>query len=320
MENKLKRAFLLAGLVLYLFDLGSDIYVAVQYWKNDEPWWFGTTVMFISVPSLFVNGAAIIQIRNIGTFLAAIFQLSIVVRYIEVLIKPSAKSGAFSRTYWLEILRYIETIAESAPQWCLQVYIMLRQESYPWYIVISIVLSLLSLVWSIMALEMERRKEYLDFSFINISLFLLWQLLTLVSRLFSIVLFAYVFRYYVFIPLAVHWSILVGSIFYIQISAGGNLRESLLSSVLYAYPSLLHFSKTVLPMRRPALEMSVRYISLILTTIIMATLSLAIEMPDVPNMDVIQPIAITSVVGVLPLSLGTYYCIHIRGDDDDDDD
>ena len=109
MENKLKRAFLLAGLVLYLFDLGSDIYVAVQYWKNDEPWWFGTTVMFISVPSLFVNGAAIIQIRNIGTFLAAIFQLSIVVRYIEVLIKPSAKSGAFSRTYWLEILRYIET-------------------------------------------------------------------------------------------------------------------------------------------------------------------------------------------------------------------
>ena len=268
MENKLKRAFLLAGLVLYLFDLGSDIYVTVQYWKNDEPWWFGMTVMFISVPSLFVNGAAIIQIRNIGTFLAAIFQLSIVVRYIEVLIQPSAKSGAFSRTYWLAVLRYIETIAESAPQWCLQVYIMLRQQSCPWYTVVSTILSLLSLVWSVTALEMERRKEYLDFSFINISLFLLWQLLTFVSRLFSIVLFAYVFRYYVFIPLAVHWSILVGSIFYIQISAGGNLRESLLSSVLYAYPSLFHFAKTVLPMRRPTLEMSVRYISLILTTII----------------------------------------------------
>ena len=95
MENKLKRAFLLAALVLYLFDLGSDIYVAIQFWKVDEPWWFGTTVMFISVPSLFVNGAAIIQIRNIGTFLAAIFQLSIVVRYIEVLIKPSAKVAHF---------------------------------------------------------------------------------------------------------------------------------------------------------------------------------------------------------------------------------
>ena len=278
--------------------------------------------MFISVPSLFVNGAAIVQIRNIGTFLAAIFQLSIVVRYIEVLIKPSAKSGAFSPTYWLAILRYIETIAESAPQWCLQVYIMLRQQSYPWYTVVSTILSLLSLIWSITALEMERRKEYLDFSFINISLFLLWQLLTLVSRLFLIVLFAYVFRYYVFIPLAVHWSILVGSIFYIQISAGGNftnLRESLLSSVLYAYPSLFYFAKTVHPMRRPTLEMSVRYISLILTSIIMVALSLAIEMPDVPNMDVIQPIAITSVVGVLPLSLGAYYCIHIRGADDDDD-
>ena len=320
MEDKRKRAFLLAGLVLYLFDLGSDIYVAVQYWKNYEPWWFGMTIIFISVPSLFVNGAAIIQIRNIGTFLVAIFQLSIVVRHIEVLIEPDKKSGAFSRTYLLAILRYIETIAESAPQWCLQVYIMLRQQSYPSYTVISTILSLLSLAWSITALEMERRKNLeLDFSFINISLFLLWQLLTLVSRLFAIVLFAYVFRYYVFISLAVHWSILVGSIFYIQISAGGNLRESLLSSVLYASPSLFHFAKTVLPMRRPALEMSVRYISLILTTIIMVALSLATEMPDLPNMDVIQPIAITSVV-VLPLSLCVYYCIHIRGADDDDDD
>ena len=319
MEDKLKRAFLLAGLVLYLFDLGSDIYVAVQYWKNYEPWWFGMTVIFISLPSLFVNGAAIIQIRNIGTFLVAIFQLSIVVRHIEVLTEPDKKSGAFSRTYLLAILRYIETIAESAPQWCLQVYIMLRQQSYPSYTVISTILSLLSLAWSITALEMERRKNLeLDFSFINISLFLLWQLLTLVSRLFAIVLFAYVFRYYVFISLAVHWSILVGSIFYIQISAGGNLRESLLSSVLYAFPSLFHFAKTVLPMRRPALEMSVRYISLILTTIIMVTLSLAIQ-SDLPNMDVIQPIAITSVV-VLPLSLFVYYCIHIRGADDDDDD
>ena len=89
--------------------------------------------------------------------------------------------------------------------------------------IVIVVLSL-PLVLSITALEMERRKEYLDFSFINISLFLLWQLLTLVSRLFAIILFAYVFRYYVFVPLAVHWSILVGSIFYIQISAGGNLR------------------------------------------------------------------------------------------------
>ena len=83
MEDKQKRAFLLAGLVLYIFDLGSYIYVAVQYWKNYELWWFGMTVMFISVPSLFVNGAAIIQIRNIGTFLAAIFQLSIAVRLLN---------------------------------------------------------------------------------------------------------------------------------------------------------------------------------------------------------------------------------------------
>ena len=129
MGKNLKRVFLSVGFALYLFDLGSDIYVTVQYWKNDEPWWFGLTIGFICVPSLIVNLTAIIQNMNIGKFLAAIFQLSIVVRYIEALIEPDTNIGNFSRTHSLAILRYTETITESALQWCLQVYIMLRQ----WY-------------------------------------------------------------------------------------------------------------------------------------------------------------------------------------------
>ena len=119
MEHKLQRLSLFVGMLLYLY--WSDIYVAVQYWKNDEFWWFGATLTLICIPSLIVNFTAIIQFMNIWSCTTAIAQLSIVARYIEALVEPRTSVGDFRLTYLLAILRYIETITESAPQWCLQV-------------------------------------------------------------------------------------------------------------------------------------------------------------------------------------------------------
>ena len=101
MGEHLQRFSLLVGLMLYIFDYGSDIYVAVQHWKNNERWWFALTVGFIGVPSLIVNFTAIIQIMNIWTCIAAILQLSIVVRYIEAVLSRNP------RTYSLAKLRYL---------------------------------------------------------------------------------------------------------------------------------------------------------------------------------------------------------------------
>ena len=304
MGKKLPRFFLSVGLVLYLFDLGSDIYVAVQYWKNNETWWFRLTVGFITGPSLLVNSIAIIQMMNIWTFIAAVLQLSMIARYIEAI------SSENPYTYFLAKVRYLETITESAPQWCLQVYIMLRQWHFPSYTVVSTIFSMLSLTWSITILEKERRnKKRKRFNFIDGFTFFNWQLYILVSRLFAIALFAYVFRYNVIIPLAGHWLILVWSIFLIEISTEGGVGKSLLLSTLAAFPSLFHCAKTVLPVKRDELGMKVGYFLLILTTIAMVVLSLVIEMPDAPHMDVLQPFAIASVAGVLPLSCCCYCCI-----------
>ena len=303
MGKRKDRLFLSVGLVLYLFDLGSDIYVAVQYWKNDETWWFGLTVGLICVPSLIVNLTAIFQFFKIWTFIAAFLQLSIVIRYAQAFASPKRY------VYLVAKLRYLETITESAPQWCLQVYIMLRQWSFPSYTVVSSVFSLLSLAWSITTLEKQRLAEknrrwklFHEYVFFN------WQLSTLISRLFAISLFAYVFRYYVIIFLAVHWLIQVVAVLSIEISADG-WGKSILLSLSTACPALFHSAETVpriWDIKHPKRVMGVGYAFLILTTIIMVMLSLAIKMPDVPHMNLIQPIAIASVAGVLPLSLCFY--------------
>ena len=309
MGHTLQRLDLFVGMLLYLFDYGSDIYVAVQHWKNDERWWFGLTVGFISVPSLIVNFTAIIQIMNTGMCLAAVLQLSIVIRYIEALVKPDKRTGTFSRTHLLAMLRYLETITESAPQWCLQVYIMLRQWSFPTYTVVSSAFSLLSLAWSITALERERRKRNNEeFTLINALLFWIWQMSTLISRLSSIVLFAYVFRYYVIIPLAAHWLILVVTIFLIEICDGGTSGKSLLLSLMAGCSSLVHSAENDLPTERPKPEMIVGYVFLILVSAIMLTLSLTIDMADVAHMDTLMPTGIALVAGGSFLSI--VFCMY----------
>ena len=188
---------------------------------------------------------------------------------------------------------------------------MLRQWSFPSYTVVSAVFSLLSLAWSIMTLEKEGllTEEKKSWKLIHGYVFFSWQLSTIISRLFSIALFAYVFRYYVIIFLAIHCLILVVTIFHREKSDGRCWGKSLLLSLPFACSSLFHSAKTVLPIEDPtSYNMRVGYISLILSTIIMVILSLAIEMPNVPPMNLIQPTAIVSVAGVLPLSL-CFYCL-----------
>ena len=172
------------------FSLWVGFMLCCMYLTSCQIFMSRLTVGFISVPppSLLVNFTAIIQITNIWTFIAAVLQLSIVTRYIQ------AVSSENPRTYLLAILRYLDTITESAPQWCLQVYIMLRQWSFPSYTVVSAVFSLLSLAWSITTLEKERlAKEGRRWKLIHGYVLFNWQLSTLISRLFAIALFAYVF-------------------------------------------------------------------------------------------------------------------------------
>lgn len=285
-----ERLRLTVGLLLYIFDYGSDIYVAYRYWENGDVWWFGITVGFIVVPSILVNITAIIQVINYWTCLAAVLQLSIVFRYLEAIVSPTR-----SREYHLAQLRYLETITESAPQWCLQSYIMLRQWDFPWYTLASVGGSLLSLAWSITSLEKTRRdKKKEKFNPLLGFCFLTWQLLTLISRLSAIVIVGYVFTYYVFILLAGHW--LLQTITVLISHLLSDAKYSALAP-LAAYPSLFHSSVTVLPTANPKNEMIIGFIFIVLENLIMVTLSAIIELPDVPYMETLRPIAIGCIAG-----------------------
>ena len=138
---------------------------------------------------------------------------------------------------------------------------------------VSTVISMLSLNWSVMALEYQRRKKNkLDFKWAQVFLYFIWQSSTLISRLLAIVMFAYVFPHYLIYPLAAHWFIVMGTIFLMEICAEGGVRKSLFSSFFFSI-SLDHPAKSVRSVQCAQLGMIVGYIFHILTTIIMYTIS-----------------------------------------------
>jgi hypothetical protein len=53
----------------YVFDVGSDIYLAFVYHSEGEWWWFGLTVSFIVIPSFIISCFSLawyIQDHNLG--------------------------------------------------------------------------------------------------------------------------------------------------------------------------------------------------------------------------------------------------------------
>ena len=109
--------------------------------------------------------------------------------------------------YNIAWLHYLETIAESAPQLCLQVYIMLVHRDLHWFTVISVFFSFISLPFSITALEKARvTKNDHDFKlYPHTVMFFTCQTFALLSRLSTIVTLAYAWHLWSFLILFLHW-------------------------------------------------------------------------------------------------------------------
>ena len=64
MKGKKELGILLIGLVLFIFDLASDCYVAFEYKRAGESGWFGLTVTLIIVPFFVISILATCQMKG----------------------------------------------------------------------------------------------------------------------------------------------------------------------------------------------------------------------------------------------------------------
>jgi hypothetical protein len=347
MRGKKDLFMLITGLVLFIFDLVTDIVVAAQYGLKGEYWWFGLTLFFIIFPLYIVGVMAAYRTVSRDKL---IFSLSfactcspIFVRYVKefnywkqlyrpnnlpcadnykecnctnckqyrAMITESNKSA-----YNLAWVRYVETLTESTPQWCLQIYIMLRQWDFPWLTVLSAVISLLSLAWSITAVEKARVNKNGDiFTSPATVVFFTSQLFSLLSRLFAIAAFAYVFKEHVITVLAIHW-LMVHVVTWLTFE---NYCFGYGDSMCDEVKCFLHLSvftfllMLYVPSAFTKLCFSPRTVYLVLCSLIsvenvlFAILVVTIPKPDVKHMSVLRPIVLSLVI--IGVVLGTIFLI-----------
>ena len=341
MTGKTELFMLITGLVLFIFDMVTDIVVGVLYGLKGEYWWFGLTLFFIIVPLFIVNVMAAYQTFYASTKLAWCLSFTcspIFVRYVKEFKDwkethwdnppcgdnykkcncPNCKQYREAITksnksaYELAWVRYIETLTESTPQWCLQIYIMLRLWDFPWLTVLSTVISLLSLAWSITALEKARaNKNSHNFTLPATVVFFSSQLFSLLSRLFAIAAFAYVFKGHVLTALAVHLLIVhVGSWLKLDDPAEGKceLVGLFFQHIFFSIAFLLHVpDKLTKELSNPRTVHIVLYSLISVENVLLAILAVTIPTPDAKHMSALRPIVLSLVI--IGVVLGTIFLI-----------
>jgi hypothetical protein len=194
----------------------------------------------------------------------------------------------------------------------MQVYIMLRQWYFPWYTVVSTVFSLLSLAWSITNLKKARKIEKgRDFKLRTSVSFFLYQLLSLSSRLFAIAIFAYVFTWYVFVALGLHWLLaIVGNVLCTCIncdSHSGNIyhpSKAVLKWICYLPFSFFHPSKAMLQWLKLYSHSFyfALYGAIFVENFIFTLTAVFIVKPGIAHLNVVGPIVLGFVIAGLVLS------------------
>ncbi len=351
MRGKSQLLFLVTGMLIYILDLASDILIAVRYYRNEESKWFAITLSFIVITIVITNFAACLHASK-DTFEGPCKWLwvfcagcPILFRYIEELnywkranldSSPCGKACQKSpcveckrdlekkqkltkSIYSLAWLHLIQTLTESAPQCCLQLYIMLNQWHFPYFTVISTSVSLISLVWCITALEQARKGKNNDPNFKTGSAFafLSWQFFAVVSRLFAIVIFAYVFKYYVVCVVVFHWLVVTIAIAIhrkdeFKGEGVGPVIFMFIASCFSVFPLVVFASEPLLPFfkNRRFWTLIVSFVLAMEDAIILAVSVGMAKFDDtihVSHMELLLPVSIACVLG--GIALETVFCL-----------
>ncbi|XP_006631474.2 XK-related protein 8 [Lepisosteus oculatus] len=231
--------FTLLGVCTFLFDLGSDVWVAVDFFSRGDYFWCGTVVGFIAVSSAVVQMFSWLWYRydrQLEDFRALtltedfllrgrgrcclnllhIFQLGLFMRYIMAIEQGfqvwwKRKQGseyAVYKTHDLSMLRLFETFFESTPQLTLMLYIIIRNNQASVVQWISVAASTISIAWMVLDYHRSLRSflpEKAKMGYSSSVVYFLWNLLLIAPRVAAVAVFPSVFPQYLVLHFLALW-------------------------------------------------------------------------------------------------------------------
>ena len=224
----------------FLFDIGTDIAVAVIHFRNNDFWYFGLTISFILIPTLVMTGISlrwyVLDSREEGSpkvsskrwrlrVIFLLLQMGPILRYLDSLRygfkfrnhKDKRKQKKYFQYMVYEdtdatMLRLFECFMEAAPQLVLQIYILAMTPGQNDFLVIltqiaACVASLISLSWSLVSYQRSLRMSLpnkANLTWQGIAVQFLWRLCVIGARVLALALFAAIYSWYIGIACTLH--------------------------------------------------------------------------------------------------------------------
>ncbi|XP_043072993.1 XK-related protein 8.3 [Puntigrus tetrazona] len=237
--------FTLFGVCTFLFDVGSDLWVAKELYVLGEFAWFGVLLGFMLVSSAVVQLFSWFWLRydrdlkdfetqasdgNLVLFSGTkriklllflhVCQLGFLVRHVSAIWqgfrvwwrKGCGSEYAVYLTHDLSMLRLIETFCESAPQLTLMIYIMLRSNHARLVQYVSVGASTTSIAWMVVDYHRSLRSFLPDKDkqgWLSSVVYFFWNLFLIGPRVASIALFASVLPCFIAAHFLLLWHVFV---------------------------------------------------------------------------------------------------------------
>ncbi|KAM6958959.1 XK-related protein 8-like [Aplochiton taeniatus] len=235
-------AFSVVGVCTFLFDVGSDLWVATEFYSRGDCFWFGVLVGVMVLSSVVVqlfswfwfqydreleesnaqtSSENVFFNNRVQLFcLLHVFQLGFFCRHVSAMrqgFRVWWRNGVGSEyaiylTHDLSMLRLIETFCESAPQLTLMTYIMLHNNRARTVQCVSVAASTTSIAWMVVDYHRSLRSFLPDKAkqgWGSSLVYFLWNLLLIGPRMAAVALFTSVLPNYAAFHFLLIWPVLV---------------------------------------------------------------------------------------------------------------
>ncbi|XP_066531891.1 XK-related protein 8.3 [Hoplias malabaricus] len=225
--------FAVVGVCTFLFDVGSDVWVAREFYIHGELFWFSALLGFMLFSSVIVQMFSWSWIKHDSqlkdydsqtegrrvllcgdpkratlTAFLHVFQLGFFLRHISAIWLgfcvwwrgDGGSEYAVYLTHDLSLLRLIETFCESAPQLSLMIYIMLHTNHARTIQYVSAMASTTSIAWMVVDYHRSLRSFLPNANqqaWPSSMVYFLWNLLLIAPRVLTVALFTSVLPQYI---------------------------------------------------------------------------------------------------------------------------
>ncbi|KAB5517727.1 hypothetical protein PHYPO_G00170530 [Pangasianodon hypophthalmus] len=235
--------FTLIGVCTYVFDVGSDLWLAQEFFRHGDFFWFGLLIGFMLTSSVIVQMFSWFWLQydlELKTFQKThkhiilfgsdrrlrltcflhVCQLGVFFRHISAVWQgfcvwwrgEQGSEYAVYLTHDLSMLRLIETFCESTPQLSFMIYMMIHENHAKTIQYVSVIASTISVAWMVVDYHRSLRfflPEKTKQKWLSSAVYFLWNLFLIGPRVVCVSLFTSVLSYFVFAHFLLLWFVFV---------------------------------------------------------------------------------------------------------------